>query len=422
MFEAAGQHRGYSIFFESSPDRFQSVRRKIAEAIAKAHPSDGMIAGTPEDLLREAERLVAAGSWRAALFKAKDALFLDETNFEAGEMELVCYRRLGMRTETAEAALWLVRRHSSSAEAYRVLGDAYAWNARLDEACEAYQQALDKGLAGKEAERVEALLRENRFPQPGTAAFRLALPDVRPGEERGINRGIGLAPGTSPPDSTIAGRTCALLLPDIGKTPRGRVVRAWMEYRFRRNAEDRLFAPVYTAYPILVPWDPATVTWFQRSDGVPWAEPGAGKPGVDGGELTSPMGSSIWEANGTEGVLRIDITGMMRDWLTGAVPYHGLGVVAAYQGVPLERGELVVWYVPDPAAPKAVEPTKAPPAKETAAGAARQVRRPGGRRSPHRRDATRRESARPEQRASLGPGTCQGRSQALRPALRQAHP
>jgi len=198
VFEAAGQHRGYSIFFESSPDRFQSVRRKIAEAIAKAHPSDGMIAGTPEDLLREAERLVAAGSWRAALFKAKDALFLDETNFEAGEMELVCYRRLGMRTETAEAALWLVRRHSSSAEAYRVLGDAYAWNARLDEACEAYQQALDKGLAGKEAERVEALLRENRFPQPGTAAFRLALPDVRPGEERGSTAASASRPARRP--------------------------------------------------------------------------------------------------------------------------------------------------------------------------------------------------------------------------------
>ena len=350
-------HRHYGVGYTNDPPTFRRVRRQIAETILANKPRDGALGKSAEELLREGNVALAKGDTRTALARAKDALFVNRGSLQAGRLEVECLLRQNMPTEALESALRLVRRNADSGEAFQTLGDTYDWMQRYDEACEAYEKSLAKGLSEGEAVRIRGFLAENRFPQDGSVAFRLKVPAFRNfGSEEGITRGMGRWGGIETAPSNPSGKPCLLLKPDIGKMPRGRVVRAHLVYKFTYNPESKRFWPVYTAFPLLADWDPATVSWYQRARGKPWGEPGAGKPGTDRGEIRSPAGMSQWEVQGRAGTLRIDVTGLVRNWLSGKVPYHGMAVSLSSGGVSPTGGEMVVWYVPDPEAPKAVVP------------------------------------------------------------------
>jgi len=361
-------HRHYGVGFTNDPPTFRRVRRQIAEIILKHKPRDGALSKSAEELLREGRDLLAKGDARKALSRAKDALFVDRDSLEAGRLEVECLRRQKMPLEALESALRLAHRNADSGEAFQVLGDTYDWMQRYDEACEAYRKSLAKGLSRAEAERVQRFLASNRFPQDGAQSFRLKVPPFwKFGSEEGITRGMGRWGGLERAPSSPSGKPCLLLKPDIGKMPKGRVMRAHLVYKFTHNPESKRFWPVYAAFPLLVDWDPATVSWYRSARGKPWGEPGAGKPGMDRAEIRSPAGMSQWEVQGQAGTLRIDVTGLMRDWLSGEMPYHGMAVSVSSGGIAPSAGEMVVWYVPGPEAPKAVEPQVAHlPAKKPA--------------------------------------------------------
>lgn len=70
--------------------------------------------------------------------------------------------------------------------------------------------------------------------------------------------------------------------------------------------------------PILQPWGPVTVSWTERSAGIPWAAPG-GQDNIDIGAWvgTSDLLSSL------DHVLEVDVVDAVRKWAAGSVRNRG---------------------------------------------------------------------------------------------------
>ena len=83
------------------------------------------------------------------------------------------------------------------------------------------------------------------------------------------------------------------------------------------------------AFPLKTAWDEATVTWRQPATGKTWQ----GGKGFAFGTDTGPEAAHVIVKpdEGSDTVdppleYRIDITDMVRDWLSGKVPNHGLAI------------------------------------------------------------------------------------------------
>jgi tetratricopeptide (TPR) repeat protein len=367
-FKSIGRFRNRGgMNYNAVPSILFEVRRELARVIVENQVTDGQPTGTVKDLLAEANGLMEKDDGRAAMPLIKRALQLDPAHWDAGKAEIACYQALDMPEEAKDSAVRLMRRHRQDPAAWKVLGDVYAAMSRFEDAQDCWNKALERNpdaglrreietaVAGSSIEGAEVLrlkLRPDFLAKWGETMFYTGLQDwtrwPSSGDRAGNNiwRGAGQWGGFKTVPHTRAGLTSKLAALDIAGLPRNaKVKRAWIECRMR-NAEQALATSGsfygYTAYAVLKPWFPQHLTMRQYDKGKDWDLLGCGQPGVDRGPLYSPGGMS--EFDWDTGTLRLDITRIVRDWVDGKYPNHGIAVIP--QGSPIEsdKATLYVYY------------------------------------------------------------------------------
>ncbi|NQT92996.1 MAG: tetratricopeptide repeat protein, partial [Lentisphaerae bacterium] len=365
-FKYMGRFKHYGgMNYEAIPSTLFQVRRELARVIEQHRPDDGHPRRPVAELLAEVRGLVEADRGREAMPLIKQALTLEPGNRDAGMAEVDGYERIDMREEALESALRLMRRHRADPVAWKRLGDVYAGMSRFDEAHECWRTALERQPADGLAREIRSAIADSSVE--GATVLRQKL---RPGALSGsgstwdfehiqewhrwpgiddkaggnIWRGGGKWGGFGTMPHTRAGLTRKLLAMDIGGLPRGaRVKRAWLECTIR---QDGLATSAsyhnYVVYPVLRPWFPQYLTMKDYDRGRPWAEKGCGRPGIDRGPIYSPAGMADldWET----GKFKIDITRIVRDWVDGKYPNHGLALVPQGSGAGNGKVTLKICY------------------------------------------------------------------------------
>lgn len=82
------------------------------------------------------------------------------------------------------------------------------------------------------------------------------------------------------------------------------------------------------AYPLLRPWEEASVTWYEAATGDPWASPGASQPGVDHAE--NPVGPKGL-VQGVKRWYHLEIEEVVQNWITRPEENYGLLLLGSGQ-------------------------------------------------------------------------------------------